>query len=249
MSDILECMENKIIFLVIMAVGFFLAFSPYLPEKVRTDIGFKPKVTPKNIPEIRYMPLGDSYTIGESVAPEHRFPNQLVQRLQSEGYPINLLENPARTGYTTKDLLQNQIPVLEKSDANFISILIGVNNQFQNVPAETFRNQFSQILAETKSAKPDAKIIVLTIPDYSLTPYGETTGEPAEIRQKLVEYNTIIKELAAKEKIPVADIWEASSKVATESDLLSFDQLHPNKKQYGLWVEVLYPEVISLIGN
>jgi len=211
-----------------------------------------PKTNSQTLPgdsaaTVQYMPLGDSYTIGEGVREQDRFPNQLTTRLREKGYSIELLNNPSRTGYTTLDLIERELPVLKNSNANLISLLIGVNDQVRGTDTETFRARFISVLDKVKATKPQARIFILTIPNYSLTPSGKKFGDSAKNTEELTVYNKIINEEARKKNIPVVDIWEISQSVSDTPSLTTEDGLHPSAKHYTLWADKILPTAESIL--
>ena len=141
----------------------------------------KPQETASNTVSsntIRYVALGDSYSIGQGVDESERWPNQLVERLRSAGTDITLVANPSRTGYTTDDLLSKEIPVLKGAKADFITIQIGVNDYFQGKDRGTFEQDFITVIEQVQMTAPSAKLLIVTIPDYGKTPAGSGTGNP-----------------------------------------------------------------------
>ena len=197
---------------------------------------------------IQYMALGDSYTIGEGVRERDRFPNQLTTLLSDKGYSIDLLENPSRTGYTTLDLIERELPILKKNNVNLISLLIGVNDQVRGADAETFRTRFVSVLKKVKETKPEARIFVLTIPNYTLSPQGKNFGNVEKNTATLNLYNQIIIEEAKKLSLPVVDISDISNRVANDTNLTTSDGLHPSASHYTLWAEHALPTVEGLLN-
>lgn len=160
---------------------------------------------------IRYMALGDSYTIGESVAAKDRWPNQLVARLQTGGTNINIVSNPSVTGFTTRDLIDRELPIFEKTKPNFVTILIGVNDYVQRVNSITFKNNLQYILdtVQKQLPKPGA-IVLVTIPDYGKTPAGARFGNPTDSEAGIKAFNQVIIDEAKARNLPVADIFTVS---------------------------------------
>lgn len=191
---------------------------------------------------IRYVALGDSYTIGEGEKEANRWPNQLVARLPE----LTLIANPSRTGYTTQDLLDREIGVLADSNAQFISLQIGVNDYFQGVPAATFEQQFKKVLDTIQTTSPGAKLLIVTIPDYGKTPTGARTGNPETIAKGVNEFNQIIINEAANRSLPVADVLTISQASSVNGDIVR-DGLHPNGAQYTKWLEVIEPQARQLL--
>ncbi len=206
------------------------------PDSSATD---KPSV-------IRYVALGDSYTIGQSVAEGDRWPNQLVKRLAADGQDVKIVANPSRTGYTTADVLEKELSTLDSS-IELVSLQIGVNDFFQGSSAQQFEQNYRMVLTRIIAAAPDANIFAVTIPDYGKTPSGATTRDPAQIAAGVAEFNEIIKRVSAEQNVPVADVFDISQASAASKKVAS-DGLHPSAEQYTDWLTAIYP-VTSTILN
>ncbi len=190
---------------------------------------------------IRYLPLGDSYTIGQSVPEAQRWPNQLAGRLRQDGVALQIVANPAVTGYTTQDLIDQELPLVQKLQPELVSVLIGVNDYVQGINQETFAAQLETILSRLERELPNPKaILLITIPDFGKTPVGAQFGSPAESEAGIRAFNETIKQAATRHKLPVADIFPASQAAGTDSSLIASDGLHPSGKQYGLWTDVIH---------
>ncbi|HSH55717.1 MAG TPA: SGNH/GDSL hydrolase family protein [Candidatus Limnocylindrales bacterium] len=171
-----------------------------------------PKAPVSNNPNaIRYLPLGDSYTIGESVAEADRWPNQLVRRLAQNGKQLEIVANSSVTGYTTQNLIDRELPLVQELKPDFVTILIGVNDYVQGVDAATFEQRLDYIISTTQKqlAKP-GNIALVTIPDYGKTPSGSQYGSPGSSEAGIKAFNTIIAQAGIKYNLPVADIFTAS---------------------------------------
>ncbi len=179
---------------------------------------------------MRYIPIGDSYTIGEGVQENERWPNLLAKQLTESGTPIELLENPGRTGWTTQDALDRELPIVEKERPNLITVLIGVNDLVQGISLSQFQ-----------------KIIVITIPDFTLTPAGKSFGDQAAVQEKLAEFNRAIREEAAAKNIPVADIYVVSLKLGENPKYTGEDGLHPSPTAYIEWEKEIYRALVKKI--
>jgi acyl-CoA thioesterase I len=240
-------MRQNLLYVLLVSV-VLLALVIFFFPKSSGETKISSQTLPSDInAKIKYLPLGDSYTIGEGVRENERFPNQLTAKLRDKGYSIDLLGNPSRTGYTTLDLIENELPVLAKSNANFITLLIGVNDQVQKTDTSTFRTRFERIISQIEKTKPQARVIVITIPDYTLTKAGPSFGDAAQNSKVIQEYNNAIKEVASRQSIPVVDITEISNQVKVDSSLTTNDKLHPSAKHYSLWVEKILPTAEALL--
>lgn len=203
---------------------------------------------------IKYLALGDSYTIGQSVAVDDRWPNQFSDTLNKLGYSVTQNDILATTGWTTTNLLYS----LENSnldrDYNLISILIGVNNFYQGRPVNLFRTELPELIdSALQYCNGDTNALFLvTIPDYGYTPFG--SGSQASISENTDLYNGIIDSVALRYQIPVFNITPISRRGEEKPDLVANDGLHPSGKQYKLWVDfmienMLNPSFIHLMNS
>ena len=187
--------------------------------------------------------LADSYTIGESVAEADRFPNQTLKLLQAKGfdftYPATII---ARTGWTTQNLLD----AIATSDANkhipydAVTLLIGVNNQFQGRDTDEYRLQFTECLKKAVyfSGNKKEHVFVISIPDWGTTPFGASYG-PAQVAAAIDQFNAINKEVTTQMGISYTNITPVSRQ--HDASLVAGDGLHPSGKQYNLWAYLLLP--------
>jgi len=237
--------------------------SPEAPVTVPKDTAKKAADTtkkPVNPPVVRppdpnqgkhinYLALGDSYTIGESVASEQNFPNQLRTQLNADGLVVNPQTIIARTGWTTSEL----ISAIESSGVinkfNFVTLLIGVNNQYRGESRETYRKEFKQLLqtAINYADKDKSHVFVISIPDWGVTPFAKNSGRnQATIAQEIDAFNAINKEETIALGISYTDITPGSRLALTDNTLTASDGLHPSAKMYGNWVKQLAPEITKV---
>ncbi|MEM7110768.1 MAG: SGNH/GDSL hydrolase family protein [Bacteroidota bacterium] len=186
-----------------------------------------------------YLALGDSYTIGESVAEKYRWPVQLVNRLNKAGRGFKI-ENPiliAETGWTTQELRRAVAEEKPAQDYDFVSLLIGVNNQYRGYPFEEYSEEFRSLLDLTiaHAGGNSNKVIVLSIPDYGFTPFGKP--KQVTITKDIDRYNASNREISRKYGVKYYDITPISRHGLEQTDLVASDKLHPSAKQYALWVE------------
>ena len=197
--------------------------------------------------DIQYLALGDSYTIGESVAQQQTFPFLLAAELKAK----NKLEvTPtviARTGWTTGELQAAVDKAEPSTDYDFVTLLIGVNNQYRGMSLKQYEREFTVLLDQAivcaKSKK--EKVVVISIPDYGCTPYG--AGSKERIGREIDEFNRVNKRVSFKKGVHYVDITPVSKLAATQSGLVAADGLHPSAEMYKLWVELLIPEVQHLL--
>jgi lysophospholipase L1-like esterase len=189
---------------------------------------------------VNYLALGDSYTIGQSVATESRFPHQAAAILNSRGYRLNEPQYIAQTGWTTNALL-NAIQT-QNPPANFdvVSLLIGVNNQYQRRSQDEYRQQFSTCLQQAIRLAGNRKnrVFVLSIPDYSVTPFARN-ADTAKIAREIDEFNRINKEITLAAGIVYIDITPGSREGRNDASLIANDGLHPSGKEYAKWAALL----------
>lgn len=183
----------------------------------------------------RYLALGDSYTIGESVPEAERFPNQLASEL---GIPAPQII--AKTGWTTDELNAAIDAANPQGSFDLVTLLIGVNNQYRGRDAEQYRGEFAALLQRAIGfAGGDAKkVIVVSIPDWGVTPFAEGRDR-AKIAREIDQYNAINREEAAKAGAKYVDITPVSR--GNDPALVAGDGLHPSGKQYAEWVRLITP--------
>ncbi|MEQ8358994.1 MAG: SGNH/GDSL hydrolase family protein [Cytophagales bacterium] len=191
---------------------------------------------------IRYVALGDSYTIGEGTSPDKSWPSIIVSNLKKEGVDIELIANPSVTGWTTQDLIDKELPIFDSSKANFVTILIGVNDWVQEVSAEQFSKNFELILNHVQNRLKDpSKVLIVNIPDFSVTPDGPKYSKGRDISAGLEEFNKIISKHAKARNLQVVDLFSVSKEMKDKPELVAADNLHPSAKTYLRWEEVIFP--------
>jgi lysophospholipase L1-like esterase len=195
---------------------------------------------------LRYVALGDSYTIGTSAEPAERWPDQLVRRL-GDPARLALVANLAVNGYTSRDVIERELPELDALDAEFASLLVGVNDVVQRVPAARFGKNAAAILDHLLHRLPPDRIVVVATPDYTVTPEGASYGDPADQAAGIVTNNRILETLAADRGIAWVDIHPISLEAADDPSLVAGDGLHPSGDQYARWVDVIAPVVAALL--
>jgi acyl-CoA thioesterase I len=196
---------------------------------------------------LNYLALGDSYTIGESVAESGRWPVQLVTQLKGKGLQINDAQIIAKTGWTTSELNMAIDKAAPTSDYDLVSLLIGVNNQYRGLSASSFKPEFEALLERAIgfAGGDKSKVFVVSIPDYGVTPFGQTRN-PAKIAKELDEYNEIQKTICEARGIAFFDITPISRKAISDKTLVAEDGLHPSAKMYSEWVELMSQNIYEL---
>jgi len=198
---------------------------------------------------LRYVALGDSYTIGTAVEPAERWPNLLVAALGAAPVSLELVGNIAVNGYTSRDVIDLELPQLAELRPDFVTLLIGVNDVVRGVPHEAYRRNTEAILDELVALVGADRILVITTPDYTVTPAGGGYGDPARQAAGIRANNEILTSLAGERGICVADIHDISLRAASDRGLVATDGLHPSGRQYALWVKRILPAIETLLGR
>jgi lysophospholipase L1-like esterase len=192
---------------------------------------------------VRYVALGDSYTIGTSVAEPEHWPNQLAARVPA----LELVANLGVNGFTTGDLIDVELPQLPALRPQVVTVLIGVNDVVQGMSASTYQDSVLHILGRLRELVPANRILIVTTPDYTVTPAGADYGDPRIQSAGIRERNELITQLAGAQGIAVVDIYDISLRAASDRSLVAGDGLHPSGRQYALWVERIAPAIEGLL--
>ena len=193
---------------------------------------------------IKYLALGDSYTIGQGVEKNKSWPIQLAEKLRDDGFSIEKTDIIAKTGWETTDLLK----VLADStfeDYNLVSLLIGVNNQYANQPFGTYTTEFDSLLLKAIELAGTDRVFVVSIPDYGVTPFGNSKKK--RIALELNAYNDYASSKCQTLNIPFINITELSRRLGNTNGALATDSLHPSGTQYRRWVEKILPTVREIL--
>jgi lysophospholipase L1-like esterase len=195
---------------------------------------------------VRYVALGDSYTIGTSVPEADAWPSQLVARLDPQ---LTLLANLGVNGYATADLIRDELPEVAGLNPGLVTVQIGVNDVVRGVGESTYATNVETILSTLLDILPADRIVVVATPDYTLTPAGAGFGDPATQRARIVRFNLVLGEAAARHEIAfVAAPFAISAGVVGDPQLVASDGLHPSGAQYRLWVDAIAPVVADRLG-
>jgi lysophospholipase L1-like esterase len=196
-----------------------------------------------------YLALGDSYTIGESIDAADRYPAQAVRLLnRADHLPCQDPDIVAVTGWTTGNLLDALAMEKPAPAYRIVSLLIGVNNQFQGRPQSEYREQFALLLEKSivLAGNRPSNVIVLSIPDYSVTPFGRSL-DTALIAAQIDSFNVINHDLALAYKVNYIDVTAESRKAAGDPTLIAGDGLHFSGKEYGNWARLMEPVLKGII--
>jgi lysophospholipase L1-like esterase len=199
---------------------------------------------------IRFLALGDSYTIGESEGESQRWPVQLSGLLEQRGVKVDV-SIIARTGWTTDELWQAIQQVNPPGTYELVSLLIGVNDEFRGGAVDLYRQDFHFLLGKAIAyAGGDPKrVIVLSIPDWGITPYAQNDPRPAaQIGAEIDAFNAVNSDEAQKAGVHYVDVIPVSRSAAADPALLAADGLHPSGKMYAAWAELALPGALSALG-
>lgn len=228
-----------IILILISGVVFWFFNSSKQPRMTKEQIS-KPEG------EITYISIGDSYTIGNGNLEENRWPNVLERHLNEVGINIKLIANPAVSGYTVQDAILRELPVVERLKPDFVTVLIGANDNFSQTDPSIFEHDLKELLDKLQPMLKNPKnIVLITIPDYSKSP-AASDYETAGVSEGIQQYNEIIKSEADKRDLKVADIFPISQTMTGAEDYIS-DGLHPSAEGYAKWEKVIYPVVYDFL--
>jgi lysophospholipase L1-like esterase len=203
----------------------------------------------EKIGTIRYVAIGDSYSIGEGASPNESWPAVLTRHLNAQGLHVDLVANPSVTGWTTKQAIDRELPIFNESKPNFATLLIGVNDWVRGVVDEaTFRKHFTYLLDRMLEVLPNKKrLLVVTIPDFGVTPTGPKYARGRDISEGLSRFNQIVTEEAKKRGLPVVDVFPLSKKMGSDPSLVAADGLHPSAKEYAEWEKIIFPAALELL--
>lgn len=197
----------------------------------------------------RFLALGDSYTIGEGVAAEERWPAQLVRRLRAHGIAFDDPRIIAKTGWST-DELAAAIDAAE-FDASYalVTLLIGVNNQYRGRDLANYRDEFSALLARAVAFAGGLtdRVVVVSIPDWGVTRFARGQDrDPQRVAAEIDAFNTAAREIADPQSIAFVDVTAASRTCGDAAHALVDDGLHPSAAQYALWTDAIFDVVARL---
>src|SRR5258706_1054339 len=196
---------------------------------------------------IRYLALGDSYTIGESVSESESFPKQLAALLKQRSYDAEVTMI-ARTGWTTDELWQRVQKARPQAPYKLVSLLIGVNNQYRGYDINKYRESFCFLLNKSVeyAAGDKDRVFVLSIPDWGVTQFA-ADRDVIQISSEIDAFNAVNYQETETAGVHYVDITPISRWALEDPSLIAHDGLHPSGKMYGLWVEELLSEVIKML--
>ena len=205
-----------------------------------------PPAPPPATTNLKMLSLGDSYTIGQSVSEQDRFPVQTRALLVSNGKNFQMPEIIAVTGWTTQRLqeaIRTQNPT---GPYDVVTLLIGVNDQYQRLSIDGYRTRFEQLLAESirLAGNRPRRVFVLSIPDYSVTPFAQNMDRN-RIRQEIDAFNTVNRDISSSRGVHYLDITPSTREAANDPTLVASDGLHPSGREYARWSARLAPLILT----
>lgn len=195
---------------------------------------------------MRYVPLGDSYTIGTGVEAAERWPEQLAARLPQ----LEVVASPAVNGVTSADVIERQLPILRAARGGIASLLIGVNDVVQGVAETTYAGNVARILDDLLGGDVPLIVFAVATPDYTVTPRGADYGDPAQQSAAIERFNGILADACADRDVPFVPGTHAISRAAAGNPtMVAGDGLHPSGAQYARWVDLILPVVEPLLDG
>lgn len=193
-----------------------------------------------------YLALGDSYTVGESISKKHTWPKQLVDSLKKRSVFLSEPRIIAKTGWTTDELKTAINDSSLDYPYDWVSLLIGVNNQYRGRDLGEFKLQFESLLSEAIAFSGNRKerVFVISLPDWGSMPFAKDR-DPNKIAIEIDNFNQIIYEVCAIENIKFIDITPISRNIYSNPNWIAKDSLHPSKEQYSKWVEKMIPYFLN----
>jgi len=241
-------LKNSGITILLLVLATLTRENPFLPNSKKNQLANQDNQGRQASPEKRagkgytYLALGDSYTIGESLSLQENYPSQTAALLNKQELPF---QNPliiAKTGWTTANLLKaiENTPDI-RTPYEVVTLLIGVNNQYQGGSLGDYRVGFENLLEKSIyfAGGRASHVIVLSIPDYSVTPFASARPDFDLIAGQIDSFNLVNREIAGKYRVNYLDITKESRKACSDPDLLAFDGLHYSAKEYGIWASRL----------
>ncbi len=208
--------------------------------ETRNDLILEENINSLSDSPYSFLALGDSYTVGEGVNEDDRWPNQFVDLANENGFDFDQPVIIAETGWKTYDLLDSINQTNFSSKYDYISLLIGVNNQFNSRPIHEFEEDLNKLMDEmNRIKKDDGSIIIISIPDWGYTPFAESV-EMSDISEKIDLFNSSLIKFAATNDLKYVDVTEISRRAINEPNLITDDNLHPSEAMYLEWANKIY---------
>jgi lysophospholipase L1-like esterase len=199
---------------------------------------------------VRFLALGDSYTIGEGVAEEMRWPNQLARTLRSQRIAVDEPQLVARTAWTTDELSDAIAAANLSGPFDLVTLMVGVNDQYRSREVQSFAGEYAKLLARAIAFAYDdpARVLAVSIPDWGATPFAE--GRDATlIAQQIDAYNSKGEELARAVGVQWVNVTDISRAMRDDPSLVVSDKLHPSGEMYRRWAELIVPRAAAILSR
>ena len=199
---------------------------------------------------VKILALGDSYTVGEGVDKDKSWPSMLAYKLDQRNILVEDLKIIARTGWTSSNLINAVLSSKLKQKYDIVTLLIGVNDQFQGLSQDSYASNFRNLLnkAIDFAGGNTKRVIVLSIPDYGVTPFGKRYGQSI-VGKEIDNFNLINREISVSMGVQYVNVTEISRRALNEPTLIAQDGLHPSQEMYSQWVGLILPVVINSLNN
>jgi lysophospholipase L1-like esterase len=197
-----------------------------------------------------WLALGDSYTIGELVPLYESFPYQAVQLLRGEGLHFHAPEIVAKTGWTTSELAEHLLHTKLNEHYDFVTLLVGVNNQYRGLPIEDYKSDFEFLLKKAlhfSGNKPE-RVTVISIPDWGVTPFA-ADRDTGKIAREIDAYNTAKRTMSEAYEVTFIDITTAQRADAADEAFIVSDKLHPSGKEYEKWARLVAERIKTILKS
>lgn len=221
-------------------------------ENEQTGVSNAQTADPERQGPVRFLVLGDSYTIGESVASNQRWPVQLARALRADEIKVAKPRIIARTGWTTDELADAVEDAGLKREFNLVSLMVGVNDQYRGRSVEDYRDEFEQLLkhAIRLAGGVASRVVVVSIPDWGVTPFARKDERgAAQISEEIDAFNDVNRNLAESHGARYVNVTDISREVADDILLVANDGLHPSPQQYRRWTQRILPVARQILGG
>lgn len=204
-------------------------------------MGFFGRSSQPGAGDIRYLALGDSYTIGTSVDSSQNFPTALAQHVQNATGRHVYIQNLGINGYTSDDLIQDELPAAQRGGWDVVTVLIGVNDYVHGLSDASYSKNVQRIYDTLAALKlPQGRIVVVSIPDFSYTPVASSFGSQQSIMTGLMGFNKIAADEAAARGLTYVDVFDVSRSGIGQPGWIAADGLHPGPPQYQAWTDAIW---------
>lgn len=196
---------------------------------------------------MRYVAIGDSYTVATGIEEKNSWPSQLTQKLKSAGIKINLIEILGMRGATSQQTLNEVMPLLKNLEPEFVTLLIGVNDWIrEGISSSKFKTRIKSLIDEIQNnLPPPRKLLLITIPDFSCSPQKKNWGYGKSATNGITRLNKILKTEAALRDLVIVDIYPLSQNLCSQVGMFSDDGVHPSALQYSKWVDLIFSHLID----